>query len=154
GRCQSSVAPRGASASSRLGRLTQALGPLPRGARGRRRGGAADRAAFRLLFRSSVILRYRYGSRGSGDAAVTRFRLTLPHPSGLLGASFASVAGSLLVVILAADVAGFEINPYFGLVALLALPAALVAGLLLIPLGAWLDARRSARPYPVLDVNR
>ena len=80
-------------------------------------------------------------------------RWTLRHPVSLLGASIVTVSSVLIIFMFAAELAGFEVNPYLGLLAFLALPVLLVAGLLLIPLGTWLDTRRAARPFPVLDIN-
>ena len=50
-------------------------------------------------------------------------------------------------------------NPYIGIVFFLVLPGLFVFGLLLIPLGAWLERRRERRGthaapgWPVLDFN-
>ncbi|MBK9517924.1 MAG: NapC/NirT family cytochrome c [Anaeromyxobacter sp.] len=84
---------------------------------------------------------------------LTRTRL------GLAGAFLATVTGLLLVTLLVLSLAGFEGGPYFGLLAFMLLPALFVAGLLLIPAGAWLERRRIAHggapspPLPVLDLN-
>jgi hypothetical protein len=82
---------------------------------------------------------------------LTRTRL------GLVGALFTTVTGVLILTLLALSLTGFEGGPYFGLLAFLVLPGAFVAGLLLIPAGAWLERRRVARggqaALPVFDLN-
>src|SRR5499427_7257928 len=71
-----------------------------------------------------------------------------------------TISAALFVVVLLADVFGFHTNPYIGIVFFLLLPALFVLGLLLIPLGAWLERRRraagrspSAVTWPTLDLN-
>ena len=89
-------------------------------------------------------------------------RFTLPaavrHPVALLGAVITTLMAVLFIVLLALDLLGYVSNPYFGLLLFVAVPAALVIGLLLIPLGIRLSTRRSrgtpAAPpqdWPVLD---
>src|ERR1700720_1542671 len=56
-------------------------------------------------------------------------------------------AASFLVVFLA-DVLGLHTNPYIGIVFFLVLPGLFVIGLLLIPLGAWVERRRGAAGKP------
>ena len=80
-------------------------------------------------------------------------RWTLRHPLSLLGASVVTVSSILIIFLLVAELVGFEINPYMGLLSFLVLPAVFVAGLLLIPIGTWLNARRAARPFPIVDIN-
>ena len=46
-------------------------------------------------------------------------RLSLRHPLSLLGASLATVAGILILLLLAAELTGHEVNPYFALLAIL-----------------------------------
>jgi hypothetical protein len=71
-----------------------------------------------------------------------------------------TISAVLFVVVFLADVFGFHTNPYSGIVFFLLLPAVFVLGLLLIPLGAWLERRRRAagRPpsavtWPTIDLN-
>ena len=66
----------------------------------------------------------------------------------------------LFLVLLLIDSLGYLNSPYFGLLLFVAVPAAFVLGLLLIPLGHWLDARRRRRnpdappaDWPVLDLR-
>src|SRR5262245_26447372 len=78
---------------------------------------------------------------------------SLRHPLSLLGASIVTVSSVLIIALLAAEFTGHVVNPYLGLLTFLAFPVLLVIGLLLIPLGGWLNARRASRPYPILDIN-
>jgi hypothetical protein len=87
-------------------------------------------------------------------------RLAVRHPVALLGAAITTVTAVVFLVLLLLDFLGYFHNPYFGLLLFVALPAAFVVGLLLIPLGAWLAARRrrlspDAPPegWPVVDLN-
>jgi nitrate/TMAO reductase-like tetraheme cytochrome c subunit len=82
------------------------------------------------------------------------------HPVSLLGAAVTSVAALVFLVLFALDVLGAIDNPYAGLLLYVALPALFVLGLLLIPLGASLEARRRRRhpdapppEWPVLDLR-
>ena len=66
----------------------------------------------------------------------------------------------LFLVVFLADVFGLHTNPYIGIVFFLVLPALFVAGLVLIPLGAWIERRRrlagkapSAMHWPLVDLN-
>ena len=59
-----------------------------------------------------------------------------------------------------ADLFGLHTNPYIGIVFFLVLPALFVFGLVLIPLGAWVERRRraagkapSAIHWPLVDLN-
>lgn len=84
----------------------------------------------------------------------------LRHPVALLGAVIALTMALMFVVLLSLEVLGFVSNPYFGLLLFAAVPAAFVIGLLLIPLGLRLEARRRQRQpgappsdWPVLDLR-
>lgn len=87
----------------------------------------------------------------------------LRHPVSLAGAALATVSGVLVVVLFAASLLGLEGGPYLGILAYLVLPALLVAGLVLVPVGAALERRRLVRlaargapepPLPVMDLNQ
>ena len=67
----------------------------------------------------------------------------------LFGAALTTVSAVLFLVFFALDLAGVHTNPYFGIVTFLLLPAAFVAGLLLIPFGLWRVRRRQAQGLPV-----
>ncbi len=74
------------------------------------------------------------------------------------------VSGVLIITILAIDFLGFHINPYIGILVYLILPAILIMGLVLIPLGLALERRRvhlqtglpkeQALPKWEFDLNR
>jgi hypothetical protein len=81
-------------------------------------------------------------------------------PVSVAGMVLTTISAMLFVVVFLADVFGFHTNPYIGIVFFLLLPALFVLGLLLIPLGAWLERRRRAagRPpsavtWPRIDLN-
>ncbi len=86
----------------------------------------------------------------------------LRHPLSLAGAALATVCGSLVAVFFVASMAGYEGNPYQGMVVFVVGPSLMVVGLLLVPLGAWRERRRLVRlaasggvesPLPVVDLN-
>ena len=86
----------------------------------------------------------------------------LRHPLSLAGAALATVCGVFVVVLFVASLLGFEGGPYVGVAAYIGLPALLVVGLLLVPLGVALGRRRRARlaaagkaapSLPVIDFN-
>lgn len=92
----------------------------------------------------------------------TRFELpaALRHPVALLGMAIATAMAILFLVLLLLEAFGFIRNPYFGLLLFVAVPAAFLLALLLIPIGARLDARRRRRSpeappadWPVLDLR-
>jgi hypothetical protein len=77
---------------------------------------------------------------------------------GLLGAVLAVVSGILIVAFAVLGIAGGGGSPYVGMAIYVVLPTLFVAGLVLVPLGAWLERRREARGdhvshLPVLDLN-
>jgi hypothetical protein len=91
-------------------------------------------------------------------------RVTLPtalrHPAALFGMTITTVMVILFLVLLLLDAFGYFENPYFGLLLFAAIPAGFVLGLLLIPLGVWLDRRRQRRhpeapapDWPVFDLR-
>jgi NapC/NirT cytochrome c family, N-terminal region len=93
---------------------------------------------------------------------LTSGRDLLRHPLSLAGAALATVCGVLVTVLFIASLAGFEGNPYLGMVAYVIFPSLLVLGLLLIPAGAALERRRLVRlaasgatepPLPIIDLN-
>jgi hypothetical protein len=86
----------------------------------------------------------------------------LRHPLSLLGAALATITGSLVTALFLASLAGYEGNPYVGMVTYVVFPSLLIVGLLLIPAGAVLERRRLLRlaasggvepPLPVIDLN-
>ncbi len=78
----------------------------------------------------------------------------------LIGVAVATIGAVLFLVVFLADLFGLHTNPYIGIIFFLLLPAVFVVGLLLIPLGAWLDRRQrssartaAATHWPRLDLN-
>ncbi len=92
-----------------------------------------------------------------------RFALELTRtPVGLAGAVLATVSAILILSLTAMGLLGFRGGPYLGIVAFVVLPAFFVAGLLLVPVGAWLARRRErialehGEPLPampIIDLN-
>ena len=82
------------------------------------------------------------------------------HPLAIIGALVASASAVVFIALVIAVLAGMFHNPYAGLVVFVAIPALFVIGLLLIPLGMWLQRRKLRRDptaavgWPVLDFNR
>ena len=81
---------------------------------------------------------------------------------GLVGAALTTVSGVLIVAVVVAGVLGLGGGPYGGIIAFLVLPAFFVLGLVLMPLGAWIERRRLTRAaaagqpppeLPVIDLN-
>src|SRR5215210_5044964 len=84
----------------------------------------------------------------------------LRHPVSIFGIVLTSAMAGLFFVLLLLDWFAFVQNPYFGLLLFVAVPAAFVVALALIPFGSWLAARRgrrspdgSAVDWPVYDLR-
>ena len=85
---------------------------------------------------------------------------SLRHPVALLGAALTTVMAVVFLVLLILESFGYFTSPYLGLLLFVTLPAAFVVGLLLIPLGVQLEARRRRKfpdapptSWPVLDLS-
>jgi NapC/NirT cytochrome c family, N-terminal region len=85
----------------------------------------------------------------------------LRHPLTVVGALMATVSAVTFAALMTALLTGlFHRNPYAGLVVFVAIPGLFVFGLLLMPLGMWLQRRRlrrdpaSAADWPILDFRR
>ena len=87
-------------------------------------------------------------------------RASLRHPVTLVGVVITTVAAVAFLTLVAADLFGMFTNPYAGLVIFIAVPALFVLGLLLIPLGIWLQRRAlrldpsASTDWPVIDLRR
>jgi hypothetical protein len=73
--------------------------------------------------------------------------------------AIATAMATVFLGLAALHLAGFLTNPYIGLLVFVAVPALFVAGLLLIPAGAWWTKRRMARGagvagWPVIDFRQ
>jgi hypothetical protein len=86
-------------------------------------------------------------------------RPTLVNPISLLGAVMAVFSLVIIVVLLFLGATGAIANPYTGILAFMIGPAALVFGLILIPIGVIRERRHQARyglvaaTFPVLNLN-
>jgi nitrate/TMAO reductase-like tetraheme cytochrome c subunit len=87
-------------------------------------------------------------------------RVSPRHPVTIVGILITTVSAVAFLTMLAGDLVGLFKNPYAGLVIYVAVPAVVVLGLLLIPLGIWLQ-RRALRQdpsrtadWPVIDLRR
>jgi hypothetical protein len=83
---------------------------------------------------------------------------TVKNPVSLLGIAVATSAAALFLVLFLLESFGWLVNPYLGLLVFVTLPLVFVAGLVLIPLGAWWWARRrrlypEAREWPIIDLG-
>jgi len=82
------------------------------------------------------------------------------HPLAVAGAVLATVSAVVFIALVIAVVAGLFEHPYAGLVVFVIVPGLFVLGLLLIPLGMWLEARRiqqhpdAVRDWPVFDFRQ
>jgi hypothetical protein len=86
------------------------------------------------------------------------FARALQHPVSALGVALTTASALLFLGLFALHVVGFLQNPYVGILVFILVPAIFVVGLLLIPLGGWLERRRvaagmPARRWPQIDLN-
>ena len=65
-------------------------------------------------------------------------------PISVAGMVLTTISAVLFLVVFLADLFGLHTNPYIGIVFFLVLPALFLVGLVLIPLGAWIERRRRA----------
>lgn len=95
---------------------------------------------------------------------VREFELLIHNPLSWLGGVIAAVTGTVLAILLILHFTAPRHSPYLGIVIFLILPAVLVGGLLLVPLGMLWNQRRLrslqairagvvVRPFPSLDLN-
>ena len=87
-------------------------------------------------------------------------REALSHPLAIAGALLTTASAVAFIALAMAMLAGLLANPYAGLIVFVAIPAAFVLGLILIPIGVSLRQRGLARGptanagWPVLDFGR
>lgn len=81
-------------------------------------------------------------------------------PVSVTGMVLTTASAVVFLVVFLADLFGLHTNPYLGILFFLILPAAFVLGLVLIPLGAWIERQRRAAGkaptqihWPTLDLN-
>src|SRR5579871_517625 len=80
------------------------------------------------------------------------------HPLSVAGAWLTTLSAFVFLFVFLIDLFGLHHNPYFGLVFFLILPVFFVTGLLMMPLGVWLEHRRrrrglAPRRLPRIDFN-
>ena len=86
--------------------------------------------------------------------------VSLRHPVAISGVVITTVSAVAFLTLVAADLLGLFTNPYAGLVIFVVVPALFVLGLLLIPLGIWLQRRAIRRDplkpvdWPVIDLRQ
>jgi hypothetical protein len=96
----------------------------------------------------------------SNDAFEIRKIPAIRSPLSVAGMVLTTVSAVIFLVVFLADLFGMHTNPYIGIVFFVVLPGVFVFGLILIPLGAWIERRRRAAGtapsefrWPRLDLN-
>jgi hypothetical protein len=90
---------------------------------------------------------------------VRRLEVLARHPLAIAGALITTASAVVFIALVIAELVGLFENPYSGLVVFIAIPAIFLFGLLLIPLGMWLEQRKLQRHpeatagWPVFDFN-
>ena len=75
---------------------------------------------------------------------------TVRNPVSLAGMVVTTTTAVLFLALLVLEAAGAIANPYLGLLVFVTLPVVFVAGLLLIPAGAWWIGRRRLRVHRIV----
>src|SRR5215471_2259037 len=80
------------------------------------------------------------------------------HPVSVVGAWLVTVSAFAFILVLGFELFGFHSNPYLGLFFFVILPMFFVLGLIMIPVGMWLERRREAKGlapmrWPTFDLN-
>jgi hypothetical protein len=94
------------------------------------------------------------------DAGPTAPVPLIRSPLSIVGMMLTTISAVVFVVVFLADLFGMHTNPYLGILFFLILPAIFIFGLILIPLGAWVERRRRAAGkkasdprWPRIDLN-
>ncbi len=74
-------------------------------------------------------------------------------PISVIGMVLTTVSAVVFLVVFLADLFGMHTNPYVGILFFLILPSIFLFGLVLIPLGAWVERRRIDRGLPASEVQ-
>ena len=82
----------------------------------------------------------------------------LRNPVSAIGIAVTTAGALIFLCLFALHGAGFLQNPYIGILIFVLIPAVFIVGLLLIPVGIWLERRREAasgepRRWPKVDLN-
>ena len=81
------------------------------------------------------------------------------HPLAIAGALITATSAVVFLALLTAALIGLFDNPYAGLIVFVAVPAVLIVGMLLVPIGMWLQRRKLAQhpgtadDWPVWDFS-
>lgn len=82
------------------------------------------------------------------------------NPVSVIGGVVATSAAAVFLIVFLADLFGLHTNPYLGILFFMILPGLFLIGLILVPLGIWIERRRilaghapSRLEWPVLDLN-
>jgi NapC/NirT cytochrome c family, N-terminal region len=81
------------------------------------------------------------------------------NPLSLVGIAIVTVSALLFLIVFFLDLFGFHTNPYVGIIFFLVAPAIFLFGLILIPIGMYIERRRRAAGHPAhtgwprLDLN-
>jgi hypothetical protein len=96
----------------------------------------------------------------SPEAEIARSVRLIRSPLSVAGMVLTTISAVVFLVVFIADLFGMHTNPYIGIVFFLILPGIFLLGLILIPLGAWIERRRRAagkKPselqWPRIDLN-
>src|ERR1700687_4548055 len=86
------------------------------------------------------------------------FQLLTRNIVTVIGAAITTVSGLIFTTLFVLDLLGFHRGLYTGIIVFVVLPALFVLGLILIPVGAWMERRRPAgtvaeKRLPVIDLN-
>jgi hypothetical protein len=92
---------------------------------------------------------------------LSRFQSLFRNWVSIVGAMVATIAALLFIAVFVLDLFGLHHNPYIGIIFFLIIPAVFIVGLLLIPIGIYLQRRRqrggrtlpSEGEWPRLDLN-
>ncbi len=99
----------------------------------------------------------RVPENSSGSAANHNLRALLRNYVSLIGLALAVVALANILFLFLIDLTSSHPSPYVGVLAYMVFPGFLILGLLLVPLGMWLQRKKiigvEAKGLPVLDLN-
>jgi hypothetical protein len=86
-------------------------------------------------------------------------RSLLRNYISLIGLALAAVSLANIIFLFLIDIVSSQSSPYIGIFAYMVMPAFLVTGLLLVPVGMWIERQRHRRRieslprFPILDLN-
>lgn len=95
------------------------------------------------------------------DTSSIRGSVVMHSAVSIAGMVLTTISAVVFLVVFFADLFGLHSNPYLGMLFFLVLPGIFIFGLVLIPIGAWIERRRrrsGAKPselhWPRLDLNK